>query len=121
MEKIKILIDGKEILANEGNNLLDILLENKFSIPHLCHHPDFEPEESCRLCLVEVNGRVKTSCGIKISEGLIINTATEKVKRLRKINALLISNSKQRKQLWSGFDFDGIINYDMKKCIDCGN
>lgn len=121
MEKVKIVIDGKDILADKGENLLSVLLENKFSIPHLCYHPDFDPEESCRLCLVEVNGRVKTSCGIKIMEGLIIHTTTERIKRLRKTNALLISKSKQRKQLWSDFDFDGIINYDMKKCIDCAS
>ena len=121
MEKVKIVIDGKNITADKGGNLLNVLLENKFSIPHLCFHPDFEPEESCRLCLVEVNGRIKTSCGVKVTEGLVISTATDKVKRLRKTNALLIANSKHRKQLRPNFDFEGIINYDMKKCIDCAN
>lgn len=121
MEKIIIEVDGKKIEAEKGTNLLDVLLKNHFSIPHLCYHPDFEPEESCRMCLVEVNGRIKTSCGIKVVEGLIISTATDKIKRLRKTNALLIANSRFRRQTREGFNFEGIINYNMKKCVDCSN
>ena len=121
MEKVTIEVDGKKIETIKGKNLLDVLLENHFSIPHLCYHPDFEPEESCRMCLVEVNGRIKTSCGFKAKDGLIINTATDKVKRLRKVNALLIADSKNRRSIREGFNFDGIINYDLKKCVDCTN
>lgn len=121
MEKVKIIVDGKNIMADKGNNLLNVLLENKFSIPHLCYHPDFEPEESCRMCLVEVNGQIKTSCGVKVKEGLVISTATDKIKRLRKTNALLIANSRSRRQAREGFNFEGIINYNMKKCVDCTN
>lgn len=114
-------VDGKRIAAQKGENLLDVLLKNHISMPHLCYHPDFEPEESCRMCLVEINGRIRTSCGIKVKNGLIVNTATDKVKRLRRINALLIANSKNRKKTHEGFNFEGIINYDLKKCIDCTN
>jgi len=121
MEEVTIKVDGKEIKASKNDNLLDVLLKNHFSIPHLCYHPDFEPEESCRMCLVEVNGRVKTSCGVKVKAGLDIITASDKVKRLRKINALLIANSKNRKKTRSNFSFGEIINYDMTKCIDCNN
>ena len=121
MEKIIIEVDGKKIEVEKGANLLDILLKNHFSIPHLCYHPDFKPEESCRMCLVEVNGRIKTSCGVKVNKGLVISTATDKIKRLRKTNALLIANSRSRRQVREGFNFEGIINYDMRKCIDCSN
>jgi len=121
MEKIIIEVDGKKIEVEKGANLLDILLKNHFSIPHLCYHPDLEPEESCRMCLVEVNGQIKTSCGVKVEEGLVISTATDKIKRLRKTNALLIANSRSRRQVREGFNFEEIINYNMKKCVDCTN
>jgi NADH dehydrogenase/NADH:ubiquinone oxidoreductase subunit G len=67
-----IEVNGKKIEAQEGENLLEFLLKNKFPIPHLCHHPDYEPAEACRLCLVEIDGKIKTSCSIKIKERLKI-------------------------------------------------
>ena len=121
MEKVTIIIDGKKFEAKKEDNLLSFLLKNHFPIPHLCYHPDFEPEENCCLCLVEVNGKIKTSCSVKIKAGLEVKTNTEQVKELRKTNLLLIQQSKLRKQARKEFSFGGIINYDMKKCVDCRN
>jgi len=114
-----IEIDGKKIEVKEGENLLQFLLKNKFPIPHLCYHSDYEPAEACRLCLVEVDGRIKTSCGVKIKDGMKIITNSEKIKKLKIINLRLIAQSKLRKQNREKFNFDKIIEFDMSKCIDC--
>lgn len=120
MAVVKITIDGKTYQADEGENLLSFLLKNHFPIPHLCFHPDFEPEQSCRLCLVEVNGKITTSCNVKISDGLNIITNSEKIQKLRKTNCQLLTLAKERKKNRPGFTFSQIINFDNQKCIDCG-
>jgi len=115
-----IEIDGKKFEASDEENLLQFLLKNKFPIPHLCYHPDYEPAEACRLCLVEVDGKIKTSCGIRIKDGMKIVTTSEKIKKLQMTNSRLIALSKLRKQNQQKFNFGKIIDFDMTKCVDCG-
>ena len=120
MAKVNIIIDGKKYQAESGENLLKFLLKNNIPIPHLCYHPDFEPEQSCRFCLVEVDGKIKTSCGIKIKEGINIITNSEKIKNLRLTNIKLNALSLKRKINQPTFNFSQIINFDLTKCVDCG-
>lgn len=120
MAKIELTIDGKKYHAEKGENLLSFLLKNNFSIPHLCFHPDFEPEQACRLCLVEVDGKIIPSCSVKINSSLNVITQSTKLSKLRKINCLLLSLAKQRKKERKGFVLQNIISFDPLKCIDCG-
>ena len=93
MEKIKLTIDGLEIKAAPGTNLLDAALENDIYIPHLCHHPDLEPVGACRMCAVEVNGRTVMSCLTPVQAGLNVKTTTPEIHAARQMNAeLLIAN-----------------------------
>lgn len=80
-----ITIDGKKLDVPNHKNVLDCALENGIYIPHLCHHPDLKELGSCRLCIVEVEGRegVVPSCTLKAEEGLNITTNTEQTKKLR--------------------------------------
>lgn len=89
MEKIKIIIDGKEVEGIKDQCVLDVALENGINIPALCYHPEVTTSGgSCRVCLVEAhqNGWMKlvTSCNYPVREGLEIKTDTELVKRIRK-------------------------------------
>jgi [NiFe] hydrogenase diaphorase moiety small subunit len=45
-------------------------------IPHLCHHRDFEPIGSCKVCTVLVDGRAVTSCTFQARAGLEVVSAT---------------------------------------------
>lgn len=81
--KIKIIVDNTEIEAAEGDNLLKTCLDNDIYIPNLCYLKDMEtPSVSCRLCFVELK-EVKnpvSSCTVKIKEGMVVRTDTEKVR-----------------------------------------
>ena len=55
--EVTIQIDGREIRTEQGANVLEAALTNGIYIPHLCHHPDLPDIGSCRLCIVEVEGR----------------------------------------------------------------
>lgn len=92
MSKVRFTIDGKEILAEEGSNLLEIARKNGYEIPSLCHDPRLEPFGSCRLCLVEIEGArgMVQSCGAKVREGMVVRTNTENIAALRRLAVELL-------------------------------
>jgi predicted molibdopterin-dependent oxidoreductase YjgC len=55
-------IDGQYFTADFGTTLLEAAREIGIIIPTLCHHPGLPPDGNCRLCLVEVEGRLVASC-----------------------------------------------------------
>lgn len=89
---VGITIDGKKLKVPEGVNVLEIALENGVYIPHLCYHPDLPELGSCRLCVVEVEGKegVFTSCTLKTEDGLNICTKSEKINHLRNLAVELL-------------------------------
>ncbi len=80
-----ITIDGVKLEVPEGKNVLECALDAGIYIPHLCHHKDLKPLGSCRMCVVEVEGRegIEPSCKLKAEDGMVIHTQTEEVKKLR--------------------------------------
>jgi len=60
--------------------VLEAALENDVYIPHLCHNPDLVPAGVCRLCLVDVDGRLVTSCNTPVADGATVRTDTDDVK-----------------------------------------
>jgi len=95
---IKFTIDGVEVEAEEGQNVLQVALDNGFDIPHLCYHEALEPYGACRLCQVEITRgnrtRLTTSCNYPVFEGIKVQTRTDKVIRARKmVIELLLARS----------------------------
>jgi len=84
---VNITVDGTRLSVPEGKSVLECALQAGIYIPHLCHHPDLPENGSCRLCIAEVEGQegVTTTCTLRAKEGLVINTKTEKVVKLRKL------------------------------------
>ncbi|MBE0461211.1 MAG: molybdopterin-dependent oxidoreductase [Candidatus Aminicenantes bacterium] len=83
---MKIIIDKKEIIAENNKTILDIARENDIYIPSLCNHSKLSPYGACRLCIVEIKGRKGyfPSCSIFPEEGMNIKTDSPKLKRLRR-------------------------------------
>ena len=90
--EVTIQIDGKELHVEQGSNVLEAALTNGIYIPHLCHHPDLPDIGSCRLCIVEVEGRegVWPSCKLEAKEGMKIRTDSEQISHLRNLSMELI-------------------------------
>ena len=55
-ENITLIIDGKEVSAEQGKTLLDVARENGIDIPTICWHQATKANGLCRLCVVEVEG-----------------------------------------------------------------
>ena len=83
---LKIRIDGREIETAEGTTVLAAGLAAGIDIPHFCHHPAFEPEGTCRMCLVAIEGSAKLelSCATKVRDGMKIATDTPEVGAARR-------------------------------------
>ena len=88
MERVKVIINGKECYAEKGEFLLDIAERNGIVIPHLCHHDSLRGLATCRLCITEVteNGRKKivTSCIFPVMRDISAETDTEEIRDMRK-------------------------------------
>lgn len=93
--EVKIVIDGKELIANAGDTILTVARANGIVIPTLCYLKDINEPASCRVCVVEVEGMPKlvTSCSTKVRDGMVIKTNTGRVLSARKkAMELLLSN-----------------------------
>ena len=83
---VQITINGKQIEVPEGTTVLRAAEMSGIKIPKLCDHKELTPYGGCRLCIVEVQGvRVPmASCTLPVSQGQVINTETEALKKSRK-------------------------------------
>ena len=91
-DRITLTIDEKEIAAAKGSSVLQAALDNGIYIPHLCYHPDLESRGACRLCMVEVDGRLATACRITVAPGMTVATKTDEVERsVRPVVELMIA------------------------------
>ena len=82
----KIVIDGKEVEAAEGSTILQAADKAGIHIPRFCYHPAFQPEGTCRMCLVEIEGnpKLELACATQTTEGMKVKTQSEKVITARK-------------------------------------
>jgi formate dehydrogenase alpha subunit len=78
---MKLIINERQIEADEGQTVLEAARRHGISIPTLCHHPDLHPVGSCRLCVVEAvpGGQLLTACTLPVREGLNVRTDTPAV------------------------------------------
>lgn len=86
-KKVRVKVDGKEIEVNEGDNLLQLCLDNDIYIPNLCYMEGMDPPPvSCRLCFVEIEGQKGpvSSCTVRASDGMVVFTDTDEVRRLQR-------------------------------------
>ena len=69
-------LDGKTIPFEEGETIMEAAAAAGVYIPHLCHHPEFKPHGSCKLCTVNIGGRLGAACTNKAAEGLKVESET---------------------------------------------
>lgn len=90
MKTVSFKVDGVTITAEEGTSVLTAALNAGIYIPHLCHHPDLPDIGACGLCLVESEGKIVSSCTLKMKEGLDVRTRGEKIEQRRELALKLI-------------------------------
>lgn len=84
-KKIKFKIDGKEITAKEGQNLVTAAQENGIFIPSLCYYEHIDPPlGTCRVCTCNIDGYHGPACMQKVKEGMEIEVEKPDLKNMRK-------------------------------------
>ncbi|HTV32467.1 MAG TPA: formate dehydrogenase subunit alpha [Methylocella sp.] len=85
-KKVELTIDGVRIEVPEGTSVMRAAMEAGTKIPKLCATDSLESFGSCRLCLVEIEGRNGTpaSCTTPVAPGMVVHTQTTRLKALRK-------------------------------------
>lgn len=84
---ISLTINGKAIQVPKGTLLLDACQAAGANIPTLCYDPDLRLAGSCRMCVVEAQGRrnLMASCVSPVENGLVIETESPAVVEARKV------------------------------------
>ncbi|MCC8081274.1 MAG: (2Fe-2S)-binding protein, partial [Lachnospiraceae bacterium] len=92
---INVTINGINVTVEEGTTILQAAESVGIEIPTLCYIKELDPEASCRMCLVEIEGNPKlaTACSFPVAEGNVIYTESERVVEARRsVLDLLLSN-----------------------------
>ena len=79
-------IDGHQVRVAEGTSIMRAAAEHGIRIPKLCATDSLQAFGSCRMCLVEIEGRRGTpaSCTTPVAEGMVVHTETPRLHALRR-------------------------------------
>lgn len=100
LSEVNVTIDGKKIAVASGSTILDAAKSIGIEIPTLCymklHNTEYKCQPaSCRVCVVEVEGRrnLCPACATPVMEGMVIKTSSMRVLHARKkVVELMISD-----------------------------
>jgi len=99
-KKVKLIIDGREVEASEGMNILEAAHAAGIEIPSLCYLRRINEIGACRVCLVEVEMKgmrtLQASCAYPVSEELVVHTSSPRVRRVRKTMVELLLSDHHR-------------------------
>jgi NADPH-dependent glutamate synthase beta subunit-like oxidoreductase/formate hydrogenlyase subunit 6/NADH:ubiquinone oxidoreductase subunit I/ferredoxin len=90
--RIRIEVDGRVVEGFEGQTILEVCRDNGIEIPTLCYEPKLPGFGACRMCVVEVEGEEHPpiSCSRGAEAGMVVETQTDELRRLRRTNLELI-------------------------------
>jgi formate dehydrogenase major subunit len=83
---VNLTVDGVQVSVPAGTSIMRAASEMGVSVPKLCATDSLQAFGSCRLCLVEIEGRNGTpaSCTTPVAEGMVVHTQTGNLKTLRR-------------------------------------
>jgi NADH-quinone oxidoreductase subunit G len=96
VQTVNIVVNGIDLVVPKGELVVEAVKRLGLEIPIFCYHPRMKPVGMCRMCLVETgmknpqDGTIRmmpkpaAACTLPVSEGLVINTDSEALRRDRK-------------------------------------
>jgi len=87
MPQVNIILNGKPVVAEAGQTILEAAEANGIAIPTLCHNAELKPFGSCWICVVRVKGArsLVPACSSKVAEGMEITTDEADIHATRKM------------------------------------
>jgi formate dehydrogenase major subunit len=85
-QTVTLTIDGHPVTVPQGTSIMRAAVEAGIKVPKLCATDMLNSFGSCRLCLVEIEGRNGTpaSCTTPVAPGMKVRTATDRLRKLRR-------------------------------------
>ncbi len=82
---VHIIINERPLQVEKGITILQAARQHAIYIPTLCDYPGLPAHGSCRMCIVEIQGKLNTptACTTPVEEGMVILTGSPKVQQLR--------------------------------------
>ncbi len=89
---VNLTIDNRAVSVPEGTTVMKAAASVGIMIPHLCYLEGINEIGACKVCVVEMQGKIKllTSCNSPVEEGMVLFTNSPKVRRVRRTNVELI-------------------------------
>jgi formate dehydrogenase major subunit len=83
---VTLTVDGREVTVPEGSSVMRAAAEAGVKVPKLCATDSLDAFGSCRVCLVEIEGRkgYPASCTTDVAAGMVVNTQSQRLDELRK-------------------------------------
>lgn len=83
---VTLTVDGRSVTVPEGTSIMRAAMEGGVEIPKLCATDMIESFGSCRVCLVEIEGRNGTpaSCTTPVGEGMVVHTQSDRLDAIRR-------------------------------------
>lgn len=83
---VRLEIDGFPVFAPAGTSIMRAAAEAGVRVPKLCATDSLEAFGSCRMCLVEIEGRrgYPASCTTPVADGMKVRTQSGKLAELRR-------------------------------------
>lgn len=84
--EVKITVDGQELQVPADSLLMEAIAHAGVETPVICYHEATTSEGICRQCVVEVDGwsRLAPACVTRVSQDMVIQTASPRVRRARR-------------------------------------
>ena len=117
---VTFTLDGKEVIAPEGQTIWEVADASGRRIPHLCHSGEtgYRPDGNCRACMVEIEGErtLAASCIRTPTDGMVVNTVSARAEKARKmVMELLVADQPVQAEahdrsshLWAMADLQGV-------------
>jgi len=86
-----IVLNGKVTVIVPGETVLETAKRNRVFVPTLCHDPLLTVSGHCKVCLVEIDGRLRAACETAAEPGMTVETDSGKARtaRQRRVAAMI--------------------------------
>ena len=111
-KQVTLTVDGRPITVPEGTSIMRASMEAGVEIPKLCATDMIDAFGSCRVCLVEIEGRGGTpaSCTTPVGDGMVVHTQSDRLNAIRRgVMELYVSD---HPSAWGGPAGTGASEFD---------
>ncbi len=83
---VNISINGISTSVPAGFTVMQAAKAAGFEIASLCSHPDLKVKDNCKVCVVDINGELKTACTEAVAPEMVIKTFSPEIIAARQEN-----------------------------------